>query len=145
MQVSVENCCLLYRGKPQKEIGGEYISVVLALVVFFVCAVSAYAISFFDMDSARKSSILDKSSTTATCQSSFIDGTGVVTIIKIMLSIRLISNYQCDNPPRGIFLCISLSFSAFICLYSSISVCWFAFSRESRCLSISRNFCKPTH
>ena len=45
----------------------------------------------------------------------------------------------------GIFLCISLSFSAFICLYSSISVCWFAFSRESRCLSISRNFCKPTH
>ena len=72
MQVSVENCCLLYRGKPQKENGGEYISVVLALVVFFVCAVS---------------------STTATCQSSFIDGTGVVTIIKIMLSIRLISNY----------------------------------------------------
>ena len=54
MQVSVENCCLLYRGKPQKENGGEYISVVLALVVFFVCAVSAYAISFFDMDSARK-------------------------------------------------------------------------------------------
>lgn len=47
MQVSVENCCLLYRGKPQKENGGEYISVVLALVVFFVCAVSAYAISFF--------------------------------------------------------------------------------------------------
>lgn len=46
MQVSVENCCLLYRGKPQKENGGEYISVVLALVVFFVCAVSAYAISF---------------------------------------------------------------------------------------------------
>ena len=86
MQVSVENCCLLYRGKPQKENGGEYISV-LALVVFFVCAVSAYAISFFDMDSARKSSILDKSSTTATCQSSFIDGTGVVTIIKIMLSL----------------------------------------------------------
>ena len=84
MQVSVENCCLLYRGKPQKENGGEYISVVLALVV---CAVSAYAISFFDMDSARKSSILDKSSTTATCQSSFIDGTGVVTIIKIMLSL----------------------------------------------------------
>ena len=93
MQVSVENCCLLYRGKPQKENGGEYISVVLARVGFFVCAVSAYAISFFDMDSARKSSILDKSSTTATCQSSFIDGTGVVTIIKIMLSIRLISNY----------------------------------------------------
>lgn len=50
MQVSVENCCLLYRWKPQKENGGEnmkkYISVVLALVVFFVCAVSAYAISF---------------------------------------------------------------------------------------------------
>ena len=83
MQVSVENCCLLYGGKPQKENGGEYISVVLALVVFFVCAVSAYAISFFDMDSARKSSILDKSSTTATCQSSFIDGTGVVTRIKM--------------------------------------------------------------
>lgn len=83
MQVSVENCCLLYRGKHQKENGGEYISVVLALVVFFVCAVSAYAISFFDMDSARKSSILDKSSTTATCQSSFIDGTGVVTRIKM--------------------------------------------------------------
>ncbi len=97
MQVSVENCCLLYRWKPQKENGGEnmkkYISVVLALVVFFVCAVSAYAISFLDMDSARKSSILEISSTTATCQSSFIDGTGVVTIIKIMLSIRLISNY----------------------------------------------------
>lgn len=71
----------------------KYISVVLALVVFFVCAVSAYAISFLDMDSARKSSILDISSTTATCQSSFIDGTGVVTRIKIMLSIRLISNY----------------------------------------------------
>ena len=69
----------------------KYISVVLALVVFFVCAVSAYAISFLDMDSARKSSILEISS--ATCQSSFIDGTGVVTIIKIMLSIRLISNY----------------------------------------------------
>ena len=31
----------------------KYISVVLALVVFFVCAVSAYAISFLDMDSAR--------------------------------------------------------------------------------------------
>ena len=61
----------------------KYISVVLALVVFFVCAVSAYAISFLDMDSARISSILDISSTTATCQSSFIDGTGVVTRIKI--------------------------------------------------------------
>lgn len=61
----------------------KYISVVLALVVFFVCAVSAYAISFFDMDSARKSSVLDISSTTATCQSSFIDGTGVVTRIKM--------------------------------------------------------------
>ena len=47
----------------------KYISVVLALVVFFVCAVSAYAISFLDMDSARKSSILEISSTTATCQS----------------------------------------------------------------------------
>ena len=82
MQVSVENCCLLYRWKPQKENGGEnmkkYISVVLALVVFFVCAVSAYAISFLDMDSARKSSILEISSTTAT-----IDGTGVVTRIKM--------------------------------------------------------------
>ncbi len=61
----------------------KYISVVLALVVFFVCAVSAYAISFLDMDSARKSSILEISSTTATCQSSFIDGTGVVTRIKM--------------------------------------------------------------
>ena len=49
----------------------KYISVVLALVVFFVCAVSAYAISFLDMDSARKISILEISSTTATCQSSF--------------------------------------------------------------------------
>ena len=93
MQVSVENCCLLYRWKPQKENGGEnmkkYISVVLALVVFFVCAVSAYAISFLDMDIT--------SSTTRSgfslCRASFIDGTGVVTIIKIMLSIRLISNY----------------------------------------------------
>ena len=44
MQVSVENCCLLYRGKPQKENGGEYISVVLALVVFFVWTRHAKAV-----------------------------------------------------------------------------------------------------
>lgn len=62
----------------------RYISVLLALVVFFICAVSAYAAaSSFGVGTANRSSTLDISSTTATCKSTFIDGTEITTRIKI--------------------------------------------------------------
>ena len=62
----------------------RYISVILAFVVFIVCAVSAYAsASPCKAITESKSCTLDISSTTATCKSTFIDGTEITTRIKI--------------------------------------------------------------
>ncbi|MGN1118712.1 MAG: hypothetical protein ACI4Q4_00040 [Oscillospiraceae bacterium] len=62
----------------------RYISVVLALVVFFICAVSAFAAaSTWDIGSATKSSTLNISSTTATCKSEYSDRTGSTTRVEI--------------------------------------------------------------